>query len=79
MLLRCTTMKLVLFHKDYPHPFFEILGVVDQNRKLEVRPLWFRPHEEGLVYIVGRLAMKDAGYYPKEVDDAFIPELVRGF
>jgi hypothetical protein len=68
-------MPLVLFHKNQAHPWFEVLGVTDKGRKLEVRPLWFRPDQAGLVYTVDKEAFRKYGYYPKEVPDAELPQL----
>jgi len=52
-----------------------VLGVVDHNRKLEVRPVWGNAEQQRLVYTVDKAAMRNYGYYPKEIDDAQLPQL----
>lgn len=69
------SMKTCLFHRDSPLPWFEVLGVVDHNRKLEVRPVWGNAEQQRLVYTVDKAAMRNYGYYPKEIDDAQLPQL----
>lgn len=68
-------MKLCLFHKDSPHPWFEILDTTDGGRRLKVRGLWGNAEQRGLIYTIDKAAYRAAGYYPKEVEDAIIPEL----
>lgn len=66
---------LALFHKDSPLPWFVVLGVEDKGRKLKVRPVWGNREQQTLVYSVDKQAMRDYGYYPKEIDDAQLPQL----
>ena len=68
-------MTTVLFHRDSPLPWFVVLGVVDKGRKLEVTPVWMRPGQEDLIYTVDKAAMRNYGYYPKEIEDAELPQL----
>lgn len=67
-------MKTCLFHRDSPLPMFEVLGVLDKGR-LQVRPIWGNAEQQTLVYSVDKAAMRDYGYYPKEIDDAQLPRL----
>ena len=66
---------LVLLHRDSPHPWFEVLGVEDGGRALIVRPLWNRADQVGQKFKIDKAAYRNYGYYPKEVEDALIPEL----
>lgn len=68
-------MKMCLFHKDSPLPQFVVLGIEGNGRKLKVRPVWGNREQQTLVYFVDRAAMRDYGYYPKEIDDAQLPQL----
>ena len=68
-------MLTVLFHRDSPLPWFVVHGLTDKGRKLEVTPVWMRPEQVGLVYTVDKAAFRDYGYYPKEIEDAELPEL----
>lgn len=67
---------IALLHKSSgDHPWFEVLGAVDKGRKLEVRPVWGNREQQSLIYTVDKAAMREYGYYPKEIDDALKPEL----
>lgn len=67
-------MKTCLFHKDSPLPMFEVLGVPSKG-KLSVRPIWGNAEQQRLVYTVDKVAMRNYGYYPKEIEDAELPQL----
>ena len=67
---------LVLVHSSTgDHPWFEVLGVVDKGRKIEVRPLWGTREQQGSIYTIDKAAYRAYGYTPKEIDDALKPEL----
>ena len=66
---------LALLHRDSPHPWFEVMGVVDGGRKLRVRSLWGNAEQRTLVFVIDKGAYRNYGYYPKEIDDALIPQL----
>lgn len=66
---------IALLHRDSPHPWFEVLGIADKGRKMQVRPLWGNRDQRGQIYTIDKQAYRDYGYYPKEINDALIPEL----
>lgn len=66
---------IALLHKDHPCPMFKVLGVVDNGRKMEVQTLWGNADQRRLIYTIDKVAYRNYGYYPKEIDDALIPEL----
>jgi hypothetical protein len=68
-------MTTVLFHRDSPLPWFIVRGVVDKGRKLEVTPVWMRQEQVDLVYTIDKATYRNYGYYPKEIEDAELPEL----
>lgn len=71
------SMKTCLFHRDSPLPWFEVLEVVGGGR-LKVRPVWGNAEQRTLTYTVDKAAMRDYGYYPKEIEDAQLPQLCEG-
>ena len=66
---------IVLMYRDNPTPFFEVLGVSDNGRKIQVRRLTGDADQRTSVCFVDKALYREHGYYPKEIDDALIPEL----
>ena len=66
---------IALLFKDNPTPFFEVVGIVDGGRKMEVRLLWGNYSQRETIFTIDKAAYRAYGYYPKEIDDALIPQL----
>ena len=64
-------MAIVLYHRHNPVPIFEVLGVSDDGRTMETRPLWGdEEYRRTTRFTTDKADIKRCGYYPVEIDDA---------